>query len=303
MNSQISLFVLAAGMGSRYGGLKQMESFGPSGETIIDYSIYDVLKAGFDKVVFVIRPDMEEDFRKIFLHKYQDRIDIDYCFQTVDMLPSWYKRNPERNKPWGTAHALLCARDILNEPFLVINGDDFYGRKSFEIASKFLREKCTEDTYGIPAYRLENVLSDAGAVKRGICTVEGESLVDIVETFEIAKDEKGKINGVTWDGKPMKDISSKALISMNMFCVHPSVFDKLSLRFEEFLKENKDELKGEFLLPVEFSRLINAGVIEMKVLETPSIWFGVTYPEDAEIVRNKLRELAEKGEYPKNLWS
>jgi dTDP-glucose pyrophosphorylase len=303
MEPQISLLVLAAGMGSRYGGLKQIESFGPSGETLIDYSIYDAIKAGFDKIVFVIRPDMEEDFRRIFLHKYQGRIDVDYCFQTVDMLPSWYKRNPKRTKPWGTAHALLCARDILHEPFLVINGDDFYGKESFEIASKFLREKCSGDVYGIPVYRLENVLSDAGAVKRGICTVKDESLVNIVETFEIVRDEKGKINGITWDGKPMKDISNKALISMNMFCVHPSVFERFSLRFEEFLKQQKDELEGEFLLPIEFSRLINDGVIEMKVLKTPSIWFGVTYPEDAKVVRRKLKELVERGEYPNNLWN
>jgi NDP-sugar pyrophosphorylase family protein len=303
MESQISLFVLAAGMGSRYGGLKQMESFGPSGETIIDYSIYDAIKAGFNRVVFVIRPDMEEDFRKIFLSKYKDKIDIDYCFQTVDMLPDWYERDPERTKPWGTAHALLCARDVINEPFLVINGDDFYGRESFEIAARFLRNECSEDTYSIPAYKLENVLSDAGTVKRGVCNIKGGNLIDIKETFEIERDEKGVINGVTWDGEPMEGISDGSLVSMNMFCVHPSVFERFEKRFDNFLRENKDELKGEFLLPIEFSGLIDEGLIEMKVLETPSTWFGVTYPEDAEIVRKKLKELVEDGEYPEDLWS
>lgn len=302
MDSQISMFVLAAGMGSRYGGLKQMEGFGPNGETIIDYSIYDAIKAGFDRVVFVIRPDMEEAFREVFLHKYQDKIDIDYCFQTVDMLPDWYERDPDRTKPWGTAHALLCARDLLNEPFLLINGDDFYGKESFKIAADFLREECKDDTYGIPAYRLENVLSDAGTVKRGICNIEEESLVDIKETFEIERDENGVINGVTWDGESMNDIPDGALVSMNMFCIHPSVFENFDKRFDEFLKNNEDELKGEFLLPIEFSNLIDQNIIEMKVLETPSTWFGVTYPEDAEIVRTKLKELVEKGDYPANLW-
>jgi NDP-sugar pyrophosphorylase family protein len=296
------MFVLAAGMGSRYGGLKQMEGFGPNGETIIDYSIYDAIKAGFDRVVFVIRPDMEEAFREVFLHKYQDKIDIDYCFQTVDMLPDWYERDPDRTKPWGTAHALLCARDLLNEPFLLINGDDFYGKESFKIAADFLREECKDDTYGIPAYRLENVLSDAGTVKRGICNIEEESLVDIKETFEIERDENGVINGVTWDGESMNDIPDGALVSMNMFCIHPSVFENFDKRFDEFLKNNEDELKGEFLLPIEFSNLIDQNIIEMKVLETPSTWFGVTYPEDAEIVRTKLKELVEKGDYPANLW-
>jgi hypothetical protein len=218
------------------------------------------------------------------------------------MLPDWYERDPDRTKPWGTAHALLCARDLLNEPFLLINGDDFYGKESFKIAADFLREECKDDTYGIPAYRLENVLSDAGTVKRGICNIEEESLVDIKETFEIERDENGVINGVTWDGESMNDIPDGALVSMNMFCIHPSVFENFDKRFDEFLKNNEDELKGEFLLPIEFSNLIDQNIIEMKVLETPSTWFGVTYPEDAEIVRTKLKELVEKGDYPANLW-
>jgi len=302
MDSKITVFVLAAGMGSRYGGLKQMEGFGPNGETIIDYSIYDAIKTGFDKVVFVIRPDMKEEFKEIFLNKYDDKIKIEYCFQTVDMLPDWYKRNPERTKPWGTGHALLCARDAINKPFLIINGDDFYGRESFEISAKFLRDDCTEEIYAIPAYRLENVLSDAGSVKRGICTVRDDLLVGIQETFEMKRDEDGKINGVTWDGRPVKGIPDRALISMNMFCVHPEVFVKFAGKFGEFLKDNKDELQGEFLLPIIFSDLIDQKEIRMKVLETPSTWFGVTYPEDAEVVRTKLKELVEKGEYPENLW-
>ena len=302
MNSKISVFVLAAGMGSRYGGLKQMEGFGPNGETIIDYSIYDAMKAGFDKVVFVIRPDMEEAFKEVFLEKHEGKIDIDYCFQTVDMLPEWYELNPDRTKPWGTGHALLVAKDKIKEPFLVINGDDFYGRESFNIAAEFLRNKCTEDIYAIPAYRLENVLSDAGTVKRGVCTTENDHLVSIEETFEVQRDNKGNISGVTWDGKPMENLSNDTPISMNMFCLHFNAIEKFKRDFDKFLKEDKDELKGEYLLPVELSELIKKGEIKMKVLETPAQWFGVTYPKDASVVREKLKKLVKKGEYPEKLW-
>lgn len=301
MDSKISVFVLAAGMGSRYGGLKQMEGFGPNGETIIDYSIYDAIKAGFDRILFVIRPDMEEAFKEVFLEKYEDKIDIDYCFQTVDMLPDWYELDSERTKPWGTGHALLVAKEKINEPFLLINGDDFYGRESFKIAAEFLREECTREVYGIPAYKLKNVLSDAGTVKRGICTTKEGYLVRIDETFELERQKDGEISGVTWDGKPMKNISEDTLISMNMFCLHPRVFEKLDKRFGEFLKGDSKDLNREFLLPIELSEMINDKEIQMKVMETPSQWFGVTYPEDAPIVRKKLEELVEKEEYPENL--
>jgi NDP-sugar pyrophosphorylase family protein len=218
------------------------------------------------------------------------------------MLPDWYELNPERTKPWGTGHALLVAKDKIKEPFLVINGDDFYGRESFRIAADFLRNECTEDTYAIPAYRLENVLSDAGTVKRGVCTTKDGYLVRIDETFEVERDLEDKISGVTWDGKPMENLSDDTPISMNMFCLHPSAFEKFEKDFEKFLKKNEDELKGEYLLPVELSELIARGEIKMRVLETPAQWFGVTYKEDADIVREKLKELVEKGEYPETLW-
>lgn len=302
MNNKISLFVLAAGMGSRYGGLKQMEGFGPNGETLIDYSIYDSIQAGFSKVVFVIRPDMEEVFKEIFLSKYEGRIEIDYCFQTVDMLPSWYTLNPERVKPWGTGHALLVAKEKLSEPFLIINGDDFYGRESYRIASEFLKNECNSTTYAIPAYRLENVLSDAGGVKRGVCTTKEGHLVSIEETFDLKRDEQGSINGVTWDGKAMNNLMGNTPMSMNMFCIHPSAFDKFEKGFSKFLKENRDELAGEYLLPTQLSNLIQQGEIVMKVLDTPSQWFGVTYPEDGPIVREKLKKLVESGVYPQKLW-
>jgi len=300
MNSKISLFVLAAGMGSRYGGLKQMEGFGPSGETIIDYSIYDAVRAGFDKFVFVIRPDMEEAFNEIFMTKYKNKIDISYVFQTLDMVPDWYKLNPERTKPWGTGQALLVAREALREPFLVINGDDFYSQESFKVAAKFLRESCTPTEYAIPAYRLENVLSENGGVKRGICAVENGYLIKIEETFEVEREEDGIVRGITWDGRDM-EMKDGDYASMNLFCVHNDVFDNLERRFEEFLKTNEDELTGEFLLPTIFSDMVEDGDVKFKVIETGGKWFGVTYQEDAPIVREKLRKLVDEGIYPEKL--
>jgi hypothetical protein len=302
MDSKISVFVLAAGMGSRYGGLKQMEGFGPNGETIIDYSIYDAIKAGFDRILFVIRPDMEEAFKEVFLEKYEGKIDIDYCFQTVDMLPSWYELNPERTKPWGTTHALLCAKDLLNDPFLVINGDDFYGQKAFEISANFLREECNPENYAIIGYPLKNVISDIGTVKRGICQVDSEGNLKVLEeTFDIKRDENGVINGVTWDGKERVNIDEETLASMNMFCYHPASFKEFEEEFEQFLKENDDELKGEYIMAVGLNNIVRNGKAKIKVIRTPSDWFGVTNPEDAEIVRTKLKELVEKGEYPEKL--
>ncbi len=302
MNSNISLFVLAAGMGSRYGGLKQMEGFGPNGETIIDYSIYDAMRVGFEKVVFVIRPDMEEAFRDIFMDRYKDKIDINYVFQSVDILPKWYALNPKRTKPWGTAHALLVAKDVLMEPFLVINGDDFYGKEAFEVGGDFLRNNCNEDVYGIPAYRLENVLSDNGTVKRGLCEVKDGLLEGIEETFEIERKQGGKIEGKTWEGKEMV-MNNNDLVSMNMFCLHNNIFKSLDRRFEDFLRENEDKLEGEFLLPVVLSNMIKDSEMKFEVLETKGEWFGVTYPEDAGIVRKKLKQLVNSGEYPENLYN
>ncbi|MCD4811886.1 nucleotidyltransferase [bacterium] len=301
MNSKISVFVLAAGMGSRYGGLKQMEGFGPNGETLIDYSIYDAIKAGFDRIVFVIRPDMEEAFKEVFLSKYEEKIDISYCFQTVDMVPSWYKRNPERTKPWGTGHALLVGKEYINEPFIVINGDDFYGREAFELAAKFLKEECDKSTYAIPTYRLKNMLSDEGGVKRGVCTVKGGYLERIDETFEVKRDKEGNINGTTWDGKEMKNLDEDTSVNANMFCLHNNVLDKFEKEFDSFLRSNEDDMAGEFLLPIVLSDLVTKGEIKMKAIDSPSPWFGVTFPEDAPVVRARLKELVEKGVYPTKL--
>jgi NDP-sugar pyrophosphorylase family protein len=301
MNSKISVFVLAAGMGSRYGGLKQMEGFGPNGETLIDYSIYDAMKAGFDRIVFVIRPDMEEAFKEIFMSKYEDKIDISYVFQSLDMVPDWYKVNPERTKPWGTTHAVLVAKEALKEPFVIINGDDFYGKEAFEVAAKFLREECKEGLYANIVYRLENVLSDFGGVKRGICRMDDEGfLAELEEHFEVARKEDGTIEGESWKGG--KNILKDGdLTSMNMFAVHHSIFDLLERDFHKFLKGDKGELKSEQILAFVFEDWISKGEIKMKALETTAPWFGVTVPDDAPIVREKLKNLVESGEYPKEL--
>jgi NDP-sugar pyrophosphorylase family protein len=279
-----------------------MEGFGPNGETIIDYSIYDAIKAGFDKVVFVIRPDMEESFKEIFLNKYED-IEVEYCFQSVDMLPDWYELNPERTKPWGTTHALLVSKEHINTPFLVINGDDFYGQDAFQISADFLREECNPQNYAIIGYPLKNVMSDTGTVKRGLCKVDSEGNLKVLEeTFDIKRDEDGVINGVTWDGKEREDIDEDTLASMNMFCYHPAIFKEFEEEFERFLKENDDELTGEYIMAVGLNNIVKNDKAKIKVIKTPSEWFGVTNPEDARVVRTKLKELVEKGEYPKKLW-
>ena len=300
MNSKISLFVLAAGMGSRYGGLKQMEGFGPSGETIIDYSIYDAVRAGFDKFVFVIRPDMEEAFKEIFMYKYKDKIDISYVFQSLDMLPSWYKLNPERTKPWGTGQALLVAKDAIKEPSYIISSDDFFGKDTFNIVAKFLREECSESMYSIPVYKLKNVLSDYGTVKRGICFTKDGYLDHIEETFEVGKGKGGSIMGQKQTGEIAK-LDDNTPTAMSSYGVHPTVFAYLEERFNKFLENIKDDLTEEFLLPEILSDMVRDGNIKIKILESESTWFGVTYKEDGPIVREKLRKLVEEGIYPEKL--
>lgn len=300
MNKKISLFVLAAGMGSRYGGLKQMEGFGPSGETIIDYSIYDAVKAGFDKFIFVIRPDMEEAFKDIFIKRYGDKIDISYVFQSVDMVPDWYKLNPERTKPWGTGQALLVAKDVLKDPFYIISSDDFFGSKTFGYVAEFLRNDCSEKLYSIPVYKLKTVLSDKGTLKRGICYADGEYLEKMEETFEVEAIGNGMVKGVTYDGRPV-EVSWEVGAGMSSYGVHPSFFKHLEERFFEFLKENKDHLTGELLLPTILNDMVQEGLIKIKLIETDEEWFGVTHKDDAPIVRKKLQELVDKGVYPEKL--
>lgn len=300
-NQNISLFVLAAGMGSRYGGLKQMEGFGPSGETLIDYSIYDAINAGFNKVVFVIRPDMEEIFTELFMTRYRDMINLQYVFQSVDKLPNWYKHNSERVKPWGTGHALLMAKDVIKEPTLIINGDDFYGSEAFEVSAKFLKKHCNENTYGITTYKLKNVLSENGTVKRGLCKGKKGYLEGIEELFEIKREGDGKISAERNGGEKVV-LKDDDYISMNMFGVHPFVFPSLEKKFEKFLGEHPDSLTDEFLLPSIFDEMIAEKEVKFKMLHSEGTWVGVTYKEDAPFVKKKLNEFVQNGQYPQKLF-
>jgi len=300
---QPTLLVLAAGMGSRYGGLKQMDSVGPSGETIMDYSIYDAMRAGFGKVVFVIRKDFEQAFRDTFVSRFGNEIEVDFVFQSVDKVPAGCTYNPERTKPWGTNHAVMMAAEIIKEPFAVINADDFYGKESFEIMAKFLNEvQNKRNRYCMVGFRLINTLSESGAVSRGICEKDDNgNLVSAVERTHIEsrgfgaayKDESGRM--VAFENMDVP-------VSMNMWGFTPEYFRHSKKYFKEFLAENGQNPKSEFYIPYVIDLLIKNNKAVVKVLDTPSKWFGVTYAEDKPGVMMKLNELVQKGVYPQNLW-
>lgn len=297
-----TLLVLAAGLGSRYGGLKQLDGLGPNGETIMDYSIYDAVKAGFGKVVFVIRRTFEEEFREKVTKKYEHLLPIEIVFQELDDLPKGFELNPDRVKPWGTNHALMMGKSAINEPFAVINADDFYGRKSYQVICDFLSKlENTENKYCMVGYRVGNTLSESGTVARGVCeTDENSNLTGIVERTQIKRIDgvvKYKDENDEWislpDNKP---------VSMNMFGFTPDYFDYSDEFFVNFLNENEKKLKAEFFIPTLVNDLIVDDKIEMKVLDTTSQWFGVTYQEDRPFVVSKLKELVELGEYPSPLF-
>ncbi len=297
-----TLLVLAAGLGSRYGGLKQLDGLGPNSETIMDYSIYDAVKAGFGKVVFVIRETFEEEFREKLAKKYEHLIPIEIVFQELDNLPEGFELNPDRVKPWGTNHALMMGKSVINEPFAVINADDFYGRKSYEVMANFLTQlEGSKNRYCMVGYRVGNTLSESGAVARGVCeTDEKSNLTGIVERTQIKRIDgvvKFKDENDEWisipDNKP---------VSMNMFGFTPDYFEYSDQFFVDFLKKNEEELKAEFFIPTLVNDLIVDGKIEMRVLDTTAQWFGVTYIEDRPVVVSKLKELVDKGEYPSPLF-
>ncbi|HHW82154.1 MAG TPA: nucleotidyltransferase [Bacteroidales bacterium] len=297
-----TLLVLAAGLGSRYGGLKQLDGLGPNSETIMDYSIYDAVKAGFGKVVFVIRETFEEEFREKVAKKYEHLISIEIVFQELDNLPEGFELNPDRVKPWGTNHALMMGKSVINEPFAVINADDFYGRKSYEVMASFLTQlEGSKNKYCMVGYRVGNTLSESGAVARGVCeTDEKSNLTGIVERTQIKRIDgvvKFKDENDEWisipDNKP---------VSMNMFGFTPDYFEYSDQFFVDFLKKNEEELKAEFFIPTLVNDLIVDGKIEMRVLDTTAQWFGVTYIEDRPVVVSKLKELVDKGEYPSPLF-
>lgn len=295
-----TLLILAAGMASRYGSMKQIQGFGPSGETILEYSIYDAIKAGFKKVVFIIREEFEQDFKDIFEPKLKERIEIGYVYQELRAFVEGKQIPAERTKPWGTAHAVLCAKDAVHEPFAVINADDFYGRDAFEKAFKFLVNECNEKVYSIIGYDLIKTLSENGTVNRGVCQVDEKGdLVSIVERVNISEKD-GKI--ICEDGLEPRELSRDSKVSMNFWNFHPSIFPYTQKLFREFLEANIDKPKAEFFIPIVADRFIKEKEGVIKVIPTSAQWFGVTYKEDAPEVKEKLDQLIKAGEYPESLW-
>lgn len=296
-----TLVILAAGMASRYGSMKQMESFGPSGETILEYSVYDAVKAGFEKVVFIIRKEFFQDFKDKFEDKMSPKIQVDYVFQEMTTGTEKYTIPQDRVKPFGTAQALVCCEGKVNEPFAVINADDFYGRDAFEKAYDFLTNRVDEKTYASIAYKLKNTLSDNGSVSRGeIITNDKGELTGIEERLKIYKKDE-KI--VYEDGDKLVEMDPETFVSMNFFCFHQNFIDLCIAEFDDFLSKNINDIKSEFLMPKVADLFIkkSKGVIE--VIPTEAVWFGVTYKEDAPVVKQKVMELVKNGAYPENLWT
>jgi len=298
-----TLFVLAAGMGSRYGGLKQMDGLGPGGATIMDYSIYDALRAGFGKVVFVIRHSFEADFVATVVDKYKGHIPVEVVFQELDYLPEGYTCPQDRVKPWGTNHALLMGKDAIKEPFAVINADDFYGRESFKILADWLSTKAdSKNTYCMVGYRVGNTLSESGSVARGICEMDANAhLTTVVERTYIIRDKDGKIKYKD-ESENLCEVGENTPVSMNMWGFTPDYFEHSEKAFKLFLDENASQLKAEFFIPLVVNNLIVTGQATCTVLDTPSKWFGVTYAEDRPSVVAKLEALVEAGDYPEHLW-
>jgi UTP-glucose-1-phosphate uridylyltransferase len=296
-----TLVIMAAGMASRYGSMKQIQQFGPSGETIMDYSIYDAIKAGFQKVVFIIREDFAEEFKDIFEPKLKGKIETEYVFQEMDKYMEDQEIPADRVKPWGTSHAILCASEAVNEPFAVINADDFYGSDAFKKAFNFLQNECKEDVYAIIGYELAKTLSEHGSVSRGVCEIDaGNNLVAINERLKIYR-ENGEIIYEDPNGDK-HHLPEDAKASMNFWCFHPSIFSFLQAGFKTFLNENIGNLKAEYLIPFSADQFIKKELGVIKVIPTSSQWFGVTYKEDAPVVQKSLNELVQRGEYPKSLW-
>ena len=298
-----TLFVLAAGMGSRYGGLKQLDGLGPSGETIMDYSIYDAIRAGFGKIVFVIRKDFEQDFRDKVLSKYEGHIPTELVFQALTDLPAGFTCPEERVKPWGTNHAVLMGKDVINEPFCVINADDFYGRDAFAVMGRYLAAlpEGSKNDYSMVGFRVANTLSENGTVARGICSTDAdENLTTVVERTEIMrvdgpvcyKDEEGK-----WVSVP-----DTTPVSMNMWGFTPDYFKYSEEMFVDFLKQNIGKPKAEFFIPLVVNNLITSGRARVKVLDTTAVWFGVTYAADRQDTVDKIKALVDAGEYPAKLF-
>ena len=298
-----TLYVLAAGMGSRYGGLKQLDGLGPNGETIMDYSIYDAIRAGFGKVVFVIRKDFEKDFREKILSKYEGHIPVEVVFQSIQDLPEGYECPADRTKPWGTNHAVLMAKDVIKEPLAVINADDFYGRNAFEVIAKELsKPRDRKGDYCMVGFRVGNTMTENGSVARGVCTTSDEGLLtSVVERTAISYDKEGNIVFTDENGE-VQTLDPKVPVSMNLWGFTPDYFDYSEREFKKFLDKDINTPKAEFFIPLCIDALIKNGEATVKVLDTDSRWFGVTYAADRPGVVEKFASLAADGTYPSPLF-
>ncbi len=296
-----TLLILAAGMGSRYGGLKQVDSLGTNGEAIIEYSIYDAIRAGFGKVVFVIREGIEDAFRQKFSNKFDDKIEISYVFQEVNTPIAGIEELPQREKPWGTAHAVLVAKGAIREPFAVINADDYYGIKAYQAMADFLTKHCSPTHYAMMGYTLKNTLSDAGYVNRGICqTDESHFLTSVVERTGIQR-KNGHI-GFEDDQGTWHELDENVPVSMNYWGFHPSFFEAAEEQFVQFVKDNKDKPRAEFYIPTVVNQLLEEDAIKLTVLRSDDQWYGVTYQEDKSMVQEAFQKLTKEGVYPSPLW-
>jgi dTDP-glucose pyrophosphorylase len=295
-----TLLVLAAGMASRYGSLKQIDQFGPAGESIIDYSIYDAIEAGFTKVVFIIRQEFEQEFKELFEPRLKNKIQVEYAYQQLDLFTDGFTIPEDRTKPWGTAHAVLCAKDVIHEPFAVINADDFYGRDAFEKAYRFLTEEVSFNLWANICYELSNTLSDYGPVSRGICETDKNNMITAMtertnvyrENNHIVFEENGQITV----------LADKTKASMNFWCFDPGVFDFSLQLFQLFLTAHLQEPKSEFFIPLVGDEFIKQGKGKIKAITTSAKWFGVTYKEDKPIVQECISKLVNSNNYPSSLW-
>lgn len=302
MNKDLTLLIMAAGMGSRFGGLKQMEPFGPNGEFLIDYSIFDAIRNGFNKVVFIIKEENYEAFKETVGKRVENHIKVEYAFQKQDSVPSFVNIPETRVKPWGTAHAILSAKDLINEPFAVINADDFYGEDAYKVVADYLRKEKENNSYSIVGYHVENTLTENGSVKRGICNIKNNEFDSLIES-SIEK-VNGEIIATPLDTNDSFKVENNTLVSMNMLGFNKTIFDYIEKNMDIFFKENKNNLeKCEYLIPDVLTKAKEEKYAKIDIIETKAKWMGVTYKEDKQEVVDKLNKLIDEKVYPENLWN
>ena len=301
---QPTLLILAAGMGSRYGGVKQLDQFGPNGETIIDYSLFDAIRAGFGKVVFIIREELLDDFKEVFDEKLAGKIEIDYAIQALDSFVPAEAGEVRRTKPWGTGHAMLCAKNHTHTPFAVINADDFYGFEAFQLISDFLTTDTDDELHAMVGYEVKNTLSENGSVSRGVCEVaENGNLISVIERTKIYETEAGNQSKIVYEeANGLTPLAPDTPVSMNFWGFKPSVFPLVQHQFESYTIANIDSPKAEFYIPTVMTNLIETDTGHCKVFRSHSAWFGVTYPDDKPTVQAALQKLHDDGDYPEKLW-